>query len=111
MDRTEFANLVGEPYLESNTVSNTSRLKNECEADIIDEDDAAYDMLVDMFDDDDLWISEWLYCRRMGIPFTYTLCDEHGESEHTISSADEFYDFLLEVAEDKETGSERYRYR
>lgn len=75
-----------------------------------DEDIDIYARLVDMFDDDDLWISEWLSCQRQGRVFTYHEQSDTGYDKYTISSAEGFYDFLIELKEEKKHDAVKDRY-
>ena len=75
-----------------------------------DEDIEIYTNLVDMFDDDDLWISEWLSCQRQGRVFTYYEQSDTGYDKNTISSAENFYDFLIKLKEEKKHDSVKDRY-
>ena len=111
ISREDFAAFVGEPYQGCEDDYDAYRAADDLPVVEADVDNDRYAELVEIFDDEDEWISEWLYCRTMNMPFTYTLCTAQSEIFNRIMSADEFYDFLLEIKKDKESDSENYRYR
>ena len=97
ISKEDFAAFVGEPYQGNEDDSNAYLAAEDLPVIDADTDDGTYTNIVEMFDDDDGWIGEWLYCRSRNIPFTYTLCTSRCETINRIMSADEFYDFLLEI--------------
>ncbi len=77
-----------------------------------EEDDTRFSMsLADYFCDDEMWISEWMYCQERHLPFVYHEEDEYGnEVIYQLATGDEFYDFLMRIKEEKELGNQKFRY-
>lgn len=74
-----------------------------------DEHSRTYFLLTEMFEDDDLWISEWLCCCRRHTYLEYAVESDGIGFSHVIMDADGFYDLLLRIMKDKKTGKEKYR--
>lgn len=67
--------------------------------------------LEDYFEDDEMWISEWIYCQERHHPFVYHEEDEHGnELIFQLVTGEEFYNFLMRVKNEKLSGTQKYRY-
>jgi len=108
IDRSDFARYIGEPY--------TGNDCDEVNNDIWDAEDESNinfsnsEIEITFGAVDSEWFSEWNYRRRNNIPFIFTESDGDVETEVRLMSADEFYELLLQMKEEAETGNVKYRY-
>ena len=110
LSRKRFSMIMGDGFRGGNLTDchiSKSRIRVAC----FDERSERYLNLVEAFQDEDLWISEWLYCQRAHKPFEYVEVDACGdETIIRITKGEEFYDFLMQIMKERACGEGKYRY-